>query len=243
MKFNFAVFTLSLLMILTMVPSAFAQDIRANSDSEAIARANGFAEMAGAIRVTATTQTPAEAAELEIDFGADITNQAEGDPASMIHLYGNSMTETEPSTDNRIQVRATGCFASNLLMGEFSSTRRNRLTLMLPPCMDGGALTISNVLLNIASSGIPVGDGVQASFGTDLQYFLGTGNVMVIDRIVDPIDIEDGVSTVRTSQIEEIRPGTGGTDSAGEVHAMFTAIIEENHARAFGMGPTDLTWN
>ena len=42
MKFKFAVFTLSLLIVLTMVPSAFAQEIQTRSEPSAIARANGF---------------------------------------------------------------------------------------------------------------------------------------------------------------------------------------------------------
>ena len=210
--------------------------------------------MAGTIRIGATGS--ADASTLNIDFGADITNLAPSAELGRVNTYSTADSNTDnlidgtATADGRIQIRATGCFDDEAIDADaepptglragFSTTRRNRLTLMLPACDDGGVLLISNVLLNIASSGIPVGDGVEASFDTDIEYFLGTGNVTVITRIVDPIDIEDGVSTVRTSAIQEIRPGTGGTDRDGETPAGFTVEIEENHARAFGDGSDGL---
>ena len=78
MKIKFAVFTLSLLMVLTMSTGAFAQSGTFQPSASATqGRMNGHAERAGGITLALTTGTVANNAAngtVVIDYGVPITN-------------------------------------------------------------------------------------------------------------------------------------------------------------------------
>ena len=77
MKIKFAVFTLSLLMVLTMSTGAFAQGVfTLSAGSEERGRDNGHAEQTGDITLFLTTGVIATGDEgtVMIDYGVPITN-------------------------------------------------------------------------------------------------------------------------------------------------------------------------
>ena len=106
MKFKFAVFTLNLLMVLTMATGAFAQaTFQVSSSSEQRGRMNGHAEKAGDISlawVSGGFVTADDEGTVVINYGVPVTNKVGGpltplDSNIMVTICKDGLRETDDS--------------------------------------------------------------------------------------------------------------------------------------------------
>ena len=240
MKIKFAVFTLSLLMILTMTPSAFAQQeesITFQASSGATqGRLNGHTEMAGGITLARTSgELSAEDADSDpdgmvvINYGVPITNAF------------NTTVDDAGTIGNNIVVRICGEDGSATNTNVDGST----LTLTLPDDGNCGAMgdtssiSVNGVRLSLAGEGF---SSVAATVTTTGKFRLlgGAQTLTIIHSIVDEltddgIDVADKVTLVRH---------TGKIDPDDEdAPSDFKLLIMENTVRSFDNAQINLDFS
>ena len=228
MKTKFEVFTLSLLMILTMTPSAFAQEESITfqvSSGSTQGRMNGHTEMAGGITLARTS-------------GALSVDDADTDPDGTVVInYGlpitnafNTDSDGDETIDNNIVVRICDEDGSATNTAVDGST----LTLTLEDnlnCGEGSSISVGGVRLSLVGSGL---NSVAATVTTTGKVRLlgGANTVTIMHSVVDElnddgIDVAKGLTLVRHTG--ELDAGSKTKDPANQ----FKLLIMENTVRSF----------
>ena len=194
MKIKFAVFTLSLLMVLTMATDAFAQGVfRVTSGTESRGRATGHAEAAGNISLFLTNGAIGtdESGVVMIDYGVPITN-----------AVGAAVLVDSIPVDNNINI--TVCDGNRLAETDPDAVAANRasvskdgsvLSINLETCSGVAAvIDVRGVLLSLVGSGQ---DSITASVTNTGDVRLLNNETQVIRAVVNPLsDDEVSVSPI-----------------------------------------------
>ena len=233
MKNKFAVFTMGLLMVLTMATGAFAQRTATFSVShgvEARGRSHGHAELTGGITLfrqagaIAAANPIASAGTVAINYGTTITN---GIGATSDDIVVNICGEPGVA-----RTTTGGVTAGNV------SISKSKLTVYIFECTGPNdvdeAIDVSGVRVSLAGSGhdslnanITVSGGVRLLAGSVLE-------VPVIQSIGDEltddgVDVDDKVTLIRhTGKPEKDAP------------TMFKLVLEENTVSSFNGTEIDL---
>ena len=239
MKIKFAVFTLSLLMILTISTGAFAQveeSITFQVSSGATqGRMNGHTELAGGITLSQTsgtiegndTDTDIEGTVV-IDYGVPITNDFDTD------------TNDDETPDNNITVSICGDPGSDANTDVDGST----LTLTLldnTDCDAMSAINIGGVRLSLVGSGRTTIEAAVTTTGK-VRLLGGANSVTIMNSVVDEltdegIDVAKGLTLVRHT-------GVLDDDSKSKAPAnKFKLLIMENTVRAFDNAQINLDFS
>ena len=236
MKFKFAVFTLSLLMMLTVTSSAFAQDFglfNVYPSSEARGRLHGYGEMAGDI--TFLLQPPSElnsnaaADTITITYGARIDND-------IAATAGSALPHEIDITICNIDVGDTTM--TNLTPNSTkASISGNRLTLRIAgsncSAETSSIIDVSGVRLAVAGEGQ---DSITASVrGAGAVRVVGESTFTIIRSIVD--EVTDAGVKVKPA-VTLIRH-TGEPKSDGK----FKLMITENAVDSFSDAEIELTFS
>ena len=239
MKFKFAVFTLSLLMILTMTPSAFAQEESITfqvSSGATQGRMNGHTEMAGGITLARTSGA--------LTAGDDGDTDPDG---TVVIDYGVPITNAFNTT-----VDDAGTIGSNIVVricqedgsADNTAVDGNVLTLTIADdqdCSVTSSINVGGVRLSLVGSGL---NSVAATVTTTgkLRLLGGANTVTVINSVVDEltdegIDVAKGLTLVRHT-------GVLDDDSKSKAPAnKFKLLIMENTVRAFDNAQINLDFS
>ena len=237
MKTKFAVFTLSLLMVLTMTPSAFAQDfINFQVSSGATqGRMNGHTELAGGITLSPTSGSVT---------GTDADDEIEG---TVVIDYGVPITNAFDTT-----VDDAGTIGNNIAVmlcgdaGTAASTVVDGTTLTITladngECGNNDSIDIGGVRLSLVGSGRT---SVEASVTTTGKFRLlgGANTVTVMNSVVDEltdegIDVAKGLTLVRHTGVLDADSKTDKPPNK------FKLLIMENTVRAFDDAQINLAFS
>ena len=226
MKIKFAVFTLSLLMVLTMATDAFAQGVfRVTSGTESRGRSTGHAEEAGDISLFLTNGTIGtdQSGVVMIEYGVPITNTVgpSPDPDMMDNAISVQICDSggDNADDNRMAGdETTGNRAS-------VSEDGSMLTITVETCTKPDAtIEVGGVLLSLVGSGQ---DSITAAVTNTGEVRLLNNETQVIRSVVNPLSDDE----VSVSAITVIRhDGSIDTNTTSD---FFHLVITEAHLDSF----------
>ena len=228
MKTKFAVFTLSLLMVLTMATGAFAQGVFTVSGGiEPRGRMNGHAEEAGGITLFLNSGgiDADDEGTVVIDYGVPITN-----------AVGVDSDDTDPLIDNNIAVNICAVTRQEGGTGSPVDVDGSTITVTVDgaTCTGEESINVEGVLLSLVGSGA---SNIMATVTTtgDVRLPGGAGNrVTVIDSVVDPLT-DDNVTVGQKMTL---------TRHTGEPSvAQFHLVITEAHVDSFDGGQLNLKFS
>ena len=221
MKIKFAVFTLSLLMVLTMATDVFAQGVfRVTSGTESRGRATGHAEAAGNISLFLTNGDIGtdENGVVMIEYGVPITNAvgpaADGDnPDNNINITVCDDNRLDGTTDNDTVNRAS------------VSKDGSVLSISLETCAGVAAvIDVRGVLLSLVGTGQ---DSITATVTNTGDVRLLNNETQVIRSVVNPLSDDE----VSVSPITVIRHD--GSIETNKTSDFFHLVITEAHLDSF----------
>ena len=227
MRFKFAVFTLSLLLVLTMSTGAFAQAVfTLSAGSTDRGRDNGHAELTGGITLFRTTGSigPDDSGEAVIDYGVPITNDV-GVGAIEVEICG--MASTIDAVAAAVDVDQDDGIITITVDGSVT------------PCAASGEVSINveGVMVSLVGSGA-TSVTATVSGRDDVRLPGGAVNsAIVITNVVDPLT-DDNVNVPRGKKVELIRH-TGIPSGT----AVFTLVITEAHDDSFDGGQLELQFS
>ena len=233
MKFKFAVFTLSLLMVLTMSTGAFAQGVfTLSAGSEERGRDNGHAEPTGNITLFLTTggidTNSDDAGTVVINYGVPITNTMTSVPPIVVEVCG-----VETDIGRNVEIDDEDGTIEIMVLGRAGTEGTD--PPLATPCDDGDSINVEGVLVSLVGSGAT---SVTATVtGTeDVRLPSGSNSTAtVITAVVDPL-IDDNVEAGET--LELIRH-TGKPSGGSEFHL----VITEAHKDSFDGGQLELKFS
>ena len=247
MKFKFAVFTLSLLMVLTMSTGAFAQTVgifTLSNGSEARARDNGHAEKVGDITFFLTTGFLGElhwrsiinndevSGTIKIDYGVPITNG-----------FGAVSTAAAPNNNIAVNVCGDPLIAAPIEGADEDanavsmSSNDETITIYVEKCDGPGKrqINVGNVLVSLDGSGASSVTATITATGA-VRLPGGSGNSLtLVDSVVDPL-IDDNVAVGQT--LELIRHTGKPADES-----VFKLVITEAHNDSFDDAQLELKFS
>ena len=228
MKSRCLILTMGLLMVLTMAPSAFAQEESITfqvSSGATQGRMNGHTELAGGITLARTSGSlSANDADTDpdgtvvIDYGVPITNAFDTDSDGVVGIDNNIMVIIcgDPGTATNTTVDG------------------NVLTLTIADdedCSEQSSINVGGVRLSLVGSGL---SSVAATVTTTgkIRLLGGANTVTVMNSVVDEltdegIDVAKGLTLVRHTG--ELDDDSADKDPKGK----FKLLIMENTVRAF----------
>ena len=255
MKTKFAVFTLSLLLVLTMTTSAFAQGVfTLSAGSEDRGRSNGHAEKTGDITLFLTTGgisanagEPGDVGTVVIDYGVPITNtmmtDLDGTVDSNTTTPGRIIVDICGETDdiaNNVDIDDEEGTITIRVLGDddtrdTTDTGDDRVATVCAntPTQDA-SINIEGVLVSLVGSGATSVTATVRGTG-DVRLPGGTATATVISAVVDPL-IDDNVNADALELIRHTgKPSGSGTE--------FHLVITEAHNDSFDGGQLDLKFS
>ena len=250
MKIKFAVFTLSLLLVLTMSTGAFAQGVfTLSAGSEDRGRSNGHAEPTGDITLFLTTGgiSAGDAGTVVIDYGVPITNtmitdlngEVDGEPGRITVDICNATGDISNNVaidddDGTITIRVLGNEDDRGTTTGADAEEDDRVaTVCANVGNDTASINVEGVLVSLVGTGATSVTVTVRGTG-DVRLPGGTATATVISAVVDPL-IDDNVNA---DALELIRH-TGKPSSGTEFHL----VITEAHNDSFDGGQLELQFS
>ena len=241
MKIKFAVFTLSLLLVLTMTTGAFAQGVfTLSAGSEERGRDNGHAEPTGDITLFLTTGdiTAGDEGTVMIDYGVPITNTIttdlngteSGEPGRILV----EICDTSGDLSNNIAIDAEDGTIEITVMGTAGTGDNPPIATTCSGTGDGGRINVEGVLVSLVGSGATSVTATVRGTG-DVRLPGGTAIATVIAAVVDPLTDDN----VKVGETLELIRHTGKPSGGAEFHL----VITEAHKDSFAGGQLELKFS
>ena len=242
MKIKFAVFTLSLLLVLTMTTGAFAQGVfTLSAGSEDRGRSSGHAEPTGDVTLFLTTGgiSGDDKGTMTIDYGVPITNTMMTDLTDKSGFPGAIVVEVcgmDAGNDiaNNIDIDAEDGTIEITVQG---TAPGGADTSVGTPCLttgNGASINVEGVLVSLVGSGASSVTVTVRGTG-DVRIPGGTATATVIAAVVDPLTDDN----VKVGETLELIRHTGKPDGGVEFHL----VITEAHKDSFDGGQLDLKFS